>query len=194
MDIVGELLVMKNSLPYIAKQIENEHTKRELLNKYEQISRVTDKLQDRVMGMRLLPLSYIFNRYPKLIRDISKKLNKKVKYVEEGGDTKLDKTVIEKLADPMIHVIRNSLDHGIETPEERVRLNKDETGILKITATNEGDKVLISVEDDGKGIDEEKVVMKALEMGIIDPNVVDSMSKEDKLKLIFHPGYLQKMK
>ena len=188
MDIVGELLVMKNSLPYIAKQITNEHTKRELLNKYEQISRVTDKLQDRVMGMRLLPLNYIFNRYPKLIRDISKALNKKVKYVEEGGDTKLDKTVIEKLADPMIHVIRNSLDHGIETPEERVRLNKDETGILKITATNEGDKVLISVEDDGKGIDEEKVAMKALEMGIVDPNVVDSMSKEDKLKLIFHPG------
>ena len=188
MDIVGELLVMKNSLPYIAKQIENEHTKRELLNKYEQISRVTDKLQDRVMGMRLLPLSYIFNRYPKLIRDISKKLNKKVKYIEEGGDTKLDKTVIEKLADPMIHIIRNSLDHGIETPEDRIKLNKDETGILKITAKNEGDKVLISVEDDGRGIDEEKVVMKALKMKIVDPNVVDSMSKEDRLKLIFHPG------
>ena len=191
MDIVGELLVMKNALPYIAKQIVKgsaEHAKRELLSKYEQISRVTDRLQDRVMGMRLLPLSYIFGRYPKLVRDLSKKLGKKIKYIEEGGDTKLDKTVIEKLADPMIHIIRNSLDHGLESEEERLEAGKDATGILKISARSEGDKVFISIEDDGRGIDEQKIVMKALEMRLVDPEQIDSMSKEEKLKLLFAPG------
>ena len=191
MDIVGELLVMKNALPYIAEQIvkePSEHARRELLSKYEQISRVTDRLQDRVMGMRLLPLSYIFGRYPKLVRDLSKKLGKKIRYEEDGGETKLDKTVIEKLADPMIHIIRNSLDHGLETEEERVEAGKDATGTLKVSARSEGDKVFIAIEDDGKGIDEQKVVMKALEMGIVDPDAVDSMSKEEKLKLLFAPG------
>jgi len=191
MDIVGELLVMKNALPYIADQIVKEsaeHARRELLGKYEQISRVTDRLQDRVMGMRLLPLSYIFGRYPKLVRDLSKKLGKKIKYVEEGGETKLDKTVIEKLADPMIHIIRNSLDHGIESEEERLEAGKDATGVLKISARSEGDKVFISIEDDGRGIDEQKVVMKALEMRLIEPDQIDFMSKEEKLKLLFAPG------
>jgi len=191
MDIVGELLVMKNALPYIAEQIvreSTEHARRELLSKYEQISRVTDRLQDRVMGMRLLPLSYIFGRYPKLVRDLSKKLNKKIRYEEEGGETKLDKTVIEKLADPMIHIIRNSLDHGLESEEERVKAGKDATGTLKISARSEGDKVFITIEDDGRGIDEQKVVMKALEMGIVDADLIDSMSKEEKLKLLFEPG------
>ena len=191
MDIVGELLVMKNALPYIAQQITKEpaeHVRRELLSKYEQISRVTDRLQDRVMGMRLLPLSYIFGRYPKLVRDISKKLDKKIRYQEEGGETKLDKTVIEKLADPMIHIIRNSLDHGLESEDERIKAGKDATGTLKISARSEGDKVFITIEDDGRGIDEQKVVMKALEMRIVDPDTVDSMSKEEKLKLLFAPG------
>ena len=191
MDIVGELLVMKNALPYIAEQITKEpveHSKRELLGKYEQISRVTDRLQDRVMSMRLLPLSYIFGRYPKLVRDLSKKLGKKINYEEEGGDTKLDKTVIEKLADPMIHIIRNSLDHGLESEEERAEVGKDLIGTLKISARSEGDKVFISIEDDGRGIDEQKVVMKALSMGLVDPDSIDSMSKEEKLKLLFAPG------
>ncbi|MBD3843937.1 MAG: hypothetical protein IE909_19095, partial [Campylobacterales bacterium] len=105
MDIVGEILVMKNSLPYVANNLDInniEQTKRELLNKYEEISRITAQLQDKVMGMRLLPLSYIFNRYPKLVRDISKRLNKEIRFEEAGGDTKLDKTMIEKLADPLI--------------------------------------------------------------------------------------------
>ena len=191
MDIVGELLVMKNALPYIAEQIikdPSEHARRELLTKYEQISRVTDRLQDRVMGMRLLPLSYIFGRYPKLVRDLSKKLGKKIRYEEEGGETKLDKTVIEKLADPMVHIIRNSLDHGLETEQERLEAGKDPTGTLKISAKNEGDKVIITIEDDGRGIDEQKVVMKALEMGVVDPDTVDNMTKEEKLKLLFAPG------
>ena len=191
MDIVGELLVVKNALPYIANNITSasvENSKRELNGRYEEISRIIEQLQDRVMQMRLLPLEFIFGRYPKLVRDISKKLNKKIKYEEEGGETKLDKTMIEKLADPLVHIIRNSLDHGIETPQERTQAGKSEEGTLKIIAKSEGDRVFITIKDDGRGIDVEKVVSKALEKRLISSEAIDKMNKEDKLKLIFLPG------
>jgi two-component system chemotaxis sensor kinase CheA len=192
MDIVGEILVMKNSLPYIAQNITSstvEQTRRELLNKYEVISRITEQLQDRVMGMRLLPLSYIFSRYPKLIRDISKKLNKKIRFVEEGGTTRLDKTMIEQLADPLVHVIRNSLDHGIEeTEDDRIKLGKNPEGFIKISAESRGDKVHIIVEDDGRGINIEKVISKALENNLATVEEIDAMSESERLMLIFHPG------
>ena len=191
MDITGELLVVKNALPYIASNLSEDNidiSKREILEKYEQITRIVDRLQDRVMGMRLLPISYIFDRYPRLIRELSKKLNKKIRYIEEGKETKLDKTVIEKLADPMIHLIRNSIDHGIEPPEERIKKGKPEEGTIKISARNEGDRVYITIEDDGRGIDENKVIQKALEKRLINPDLIDKMSREEKLKLIFLPG------
>lgn len=192
MDIVGEILVMKNSLPYIAQNITStnaEQTRRELLNKYEVISRITEQLQDRVMGMRLLPLSYIFSRYPKLVRDISKKLGKKIKFLEEGGDTKLDKTMIEMLADPIVHVIRNSLDHGIEEDEtQRIKLGKNPEGFIRISAESKGDKVLIVVEDDGRGINLEKVISKALEGNLASVEEIEAMSDSEKYMLIFHPG------
>jgi two-component system chemotaxis sensor kinase CheA len=191
MDIVGELLVVKNALPYIAENLVPENideSKRELSTKYEEISRIIEQLRDRVMQMRLLPLEYIFGRYPKLVRDISKKLNKKIKYIEEGGETKLDKMVIEKLADPLVHIIRNSLDHGIESPSEREAKNKPPQGILKISAISQGDKVFITIKDDGRGIDIDKVVSKALEKRLISPDLLDSMGEEEKLKLIFLPG------
>ena len=191
MDIVGELLVVKNALPYIASNMQQnniEESKRELSSKYDEISRIIEQLRDRVMQMRLLPLEYIFGRYPKLVRDISKKLNKKIKYIEEGGETKLDKMVIEKLADPLVHIIRNSLDHGIEIPEERVAKGKSPEGILKISANSQGDKVFITIKDDGRGIDIDKVVTKALEKRLISVEMLDNMSEEEKLRLIFLPG------
>ena len=191
MDVVGELLVVKNALPYIAENLTPknvEESKRELSSKYEEISRIIEQLRDRVMQMRLLPLEYIFGRYPKLVRDISKKLGKKIKYIEKGGDTKLDKMVIEKLADPLVHIIRNSLDHGIETPQERLAKQKPEEGTLEISATSQGDKVFIVIKDDGRGIDVDKVVNKALEKRLISSDVLDKMSEEEKLKLVFLPG------
>jgi len=191
MDIVGEILVVKNAIPYIADNLSVnniDNSKRELSGKYEEISRIIEQLQDRVMKMRLLPLEYIFGRYPKLVRDISKKLGKKIKYVEKGGDTKLDKNMIEKLADPLVHIIRNSLDHGIETPEVRLEKGKPEEGILEISAKSEGDKVFIVIKDDGAGINLEKVVHKVLEKALISPELLDKMSREEKLKLIFLPG------
>lgn len=192
MDIVGEILVMKNALPYIANKLQAsnvEESKREIYNKYEEISRITSVLQDKVMGMRLLPLSYIFNRYPKLVRDISKRLDKKIRFEEEGGETKLDKTMIELLADPLVHVIRNSLDHGIEEKEaDRIQLGKDATGLIKIKAESKGDKVYISVIDDGRGIDLEKVISKALENKLATVEQIEAMSENEKYMLIFHPG------
>jgi two-component system chemotaxis sensor kinase CheA len=191
MDIVGELLVMKNALPYIAEHISDntiEESKREISTKYEEISRATDRLQDIVMSMRLLPLSFIFDRYPKLVRDISKKLGKKIEYIEEGGETKLDKMMIEKLADPLVHIIRNSLDHGLETEEERIAVGKDPVGKLKISAKPEGDKVIITISDDGRGINLNAVINKAMEKRLVDSDSIDRMSREEKLMLIFHPG------
>ena len=191
MDIVGEILVVKNAIPYVAENLRSdnvENSKRELFGKYEEISRIIEQLQDRVMQMRLLPVEYIFGRYPKLVRDISKKLGKKIKYIEKGGDTKLDKTMIEKLADPLVHIIRNSLDHGIETPEIRKEKGKPEEGILEVSAKSEGDKVFITIKDDGAGIDLEKVINKVLEKGLIEADSIDKMDREEKLKLIFLPG------
>ena len=190
MDIVGEILVIKNSLPYVAENIPQNplSSKRELLSKYEEISRITDQLQDRVMGMRLLPISYIFNRYPKLVRDMSKKLDKKIEYKEYGSETKLDKMMIEKLADPLVHIIRNSLDHGLENKEDRLEKGKSEVGTLTIGAKSEGDRVFIEISDDGRGIDLEKVIQKALEKRLIEPDKLDSMSESEKLSLIFLPG------
>lgn len=191
MDIVGEIMVMKNALPYIANQMSADSiikTKRELLGKYEDISRITNALQDRVMGMRLLPISYIFSRYPKLVRETAKALKKSIQYEEYGAETKLDKMMIEKMADPLIHVIRNSLDHGIEAPLDREEKGKDPKGVLKVGAHSEGDKVYIEVSDDGKGIDTKILVHKALEKGLINPESIDEMSEEERLKLIFLPG------
>ena len=190
MDIVGEILVIKNSLPYVAENIPQNplSSKRELYSKYEEISRITDQLQDRVMGMRLLPISYIFNRYPKLVRDMSKKLDKKIEYKEYGSETKLDKMMIEKLADPLVHIIRNSLDHGLENTEERLEKGKSEVGALTISAKSEGDRVFIEISDDGRGIDLEKVIQKALEKRLVDPDKLDNMSESEKLGLIFLPG------
>ena len=191
MDIVGEILVVKNSLPYLAEGISADNyvsSKRELLGKYEEISRVTDQLQDKVMGMRLLPISYIFNRYPKLVREMSKKLGKKIEYKEYGSETKLDKMMIEKLADPLIHIIRNSLDHGLEEPAERLEAGKNESGTLTIGAKSEGDRVFIEIKDDGRGIDVDKVINKALEKRLVDSDKLDAMSRSERLELIFLPG------
>jgi len=192
MDIIGELLVMKNALPYIANNITPDlafQAKAELIAKYEEINRVTEQLQDIVMGMRLLPLSYIFSRYPKLVRETSKKLGKKIRFEEYGGETKLDKMMIEKIADPLVHIIRNSLDHGIELSEQdRIESGKDPVGLIRIGAKSIGDKVHIIIEDDGRGINTQKVLLKALELGIVTEEQIESMDEQEKLMMIFNPG------
>ena len=192
MDLVSELVVAKNALPYLAKKAEEKfHSRelgRELKNQYATINRICEDLQNVVMQIRMIPVSHVFQRFPRLIRDLSKKLNKKVKLTIEGEDTRADKNVIEKMADPLVHIIRNSIDHGIESPEERVAKGKPEEGHIILSAFQLEDQVVIEVKDDGRGIDVEAVKRKAYEKGLVDEETLEKMSFQEALELIFLPG------
>ncbi len=153
----------------------------------QNLGRITSELQEGVMKIRMVPIGTIFNRFPRVVRDLSKDLNRKVNLVIEGEDTELDKTVVDDLLDPIMHCVRNSVDHGIETPDVRKALGKDETGTLILRATNEGNMIVIDVIDDGSGINVEKVKEKAIKKGLISPNKV--LTNQDAYDLIFLPGF-----
>ena len=191
MNVVGELLVAKNSLPYLADNVvtmTHDVIKREIMEKYIFINRLSEQLQDLIMGMRMLPISYVFDRYPKLVRDIAKKLGKKVTLNMSGGDTKLDKNMIEMLADPMIHIMRNSLDHGIETPEVREQKGKSANGTVTLKAYGQSDRIIIEIIDDGAGINTDRVANKVLEKGLMTPEQIDALSENEKAELVLLPG------
>ncbi|MFA6136471.1 MAG: chemotaxis protein CheA [Sulfurimonas sp.] len=191
MNVVGELLVAKNSLPYLADNVvgmTHDVIKREIMEKYIFINRLSEQLQDLIMGMRMLPISYVFDRYPKLVRDIAKKLGKKVNLEMEGGETKLDKNMIEMLADPMIHIMRNSLDHGLEMPEIREQKGKDSNGLVTLKAYAESDRIIIEIVDDGAGINIDKVANKVLEKGLMTYEQIDALTAEEKAELVLLPG------
>ena len=153
----------------------------------QNLSRTTSELQEGVMKIRMVPISQIFSRFPRLVRDASKSLKKTIKLNIIGEDTELDKSVIEDLLDPLIHCVRNSVDHGIESPEERIKLGKPTEGIVTLTARNEGSMIIIDIEDDGKGIDVEAVRAKAVDRGVIHPNKV--LSDVEAFNLIFDAGF-----
>ncbi|MFH0709808.1 MAG: chemotaxis protein CheA [Pseudomonadota bacterium] len=191
MNVVGELLVAKNSLPYLADGVHamtHEGTKRAIMEKYTFINRLTEQLQDLIMSMRMLPISYVFDRYPKLVRDISKNLNKKVTLTMDGGETKLDKNMIEMLADPMIHIMRNSLDHGIELPDIRIQKGKSPEGQITLNAYPQSDKIIVEIRDDGAGINVDRVVQKVLEKDLLTLDQIDAMSDDEKAALVMLPG------
>ncbi len=191
MNIVGELLVAKNSLPYLAESVGTMHPemiRRAIMEKYTFINRLAEQLQDLIMSMRMLPISYVFDRYPKLVRDISKNLGKRVRLTMEGGETKLDKNMIEMLADPMIHIMRNSLDHGIEAPELREQKGKPAEGLISLKAYAQSDKIVIEIQDDGAGINVERVVNKVLEKGLLSIEKIDALSDDEKAELVMLPG------
>jgi len=153
----------------------------------QNLSRITGELHERVLQIRMVPISQIFNRFPRLVRDLSKSLSKKVHLQIEGEDTELDKSVIEDLLDPLIHCVRNSIDHGIETPENRVSEGKGEEGTILLKAGNEGNMIIIEISDDGRGIEVETIRKKAIDRGILHPN--KNLSEIEAFNLIFEPGF-----
>lgn len=156
-------------------------------NTAQNLGRIAGELQEGVMRIRMVPISQIFSRFPRLVRDLSRSLNKKINLEIEGEDTELDKSVIEDLLDPLIHCVRNSIDHGVEDPATRREAGKEEAGTVKLRASNEGNMILIEVQDDGKGIDVDSVRNKAIERGIIHPN--KQLSDVEAFNLIFDPGF-----
>ena len=193
MNLVAELVVAKNSLLYLSKKAEEMYGarefSRELKNKYSTFDRIVEEMQDAVSEIRMMPVSVIFQRFPRLVRDISKKLGKKVNLKLVGEETEADKNVIEALSEPLIHLVRNSLDHGIEPPEERRQKGKPEVGNLTISAYQEADQVIIEVADDGRGIDPEAVKLKAYKKGLIDEETLEKIDDQKALDLIFLPGF-----
>ncbi|WP_407426049.1 chemotaxis protein CheW [Treponema sp.] len=153
----------------------------------QNLGRITGELQEGIMKIRMVPISQVFDRFPRVVRDLQKDLGKKVNLILEGEDTELDKTVVDDLMDPIMHCVRNSVDHGIESPEERKNAGKDETGTVLLKAANEGNSIVIDVVDDGGGINVDKVKAKAIDKGLIHPSKV--LSDQEAAQLIFMPGF-----
>ena len=158
-----------------------------LVNTSQNFGRITNELHESVLQIRMVPISQIFSRFPRLVRDVTKKLSKQINLVIEGEETELDKSVIEQLLDPLIHCVRNSMDHGVETPEERKASGKNEEGTIVLRAKNEGNMIMIEISDDGKGIDIESVKQKAVEKKIIHPG--KNLTDVEAYNLIFEPGF-----
>jgi two-component system chemotaxis sensor kinase CheA len=193
MGLIGEMVVAKNALPYLAQRAETLYGQRDLAREiktqYAVINRIAEDMQHAIMQVRMLPVGTIFQRFGRLVRDTSKRLGKEVRLVIEGEDTEADKNVIESLADPLIHILRNSLDHGIESPAQRVTAGKPPVGTLRVSARQEGDRVLLDISDDGAGVDTNRVRAKAVERGLIPAERAEMLSEQEAVQLIFLPGF-----
>jgi two-component system chemotaxis sensor kinase CheA len=192
LETVGELVVAKNALPFVVDSAEGTEARRlaaAVRDQYGMLSRITDELQTAVMDIRMLPVSVAFARVPRLVRDLSRMLGKDVQVRMTGQDTAADKDVIEALTEPLVHLVRNSLDHGIEAPDARRAAGKPQTALLRLHASSQAGAVLIEVGDDGRGIDAARVRRTAVERGVVDAATAEAMSDEDAHELIFRPGF-----
>jgi len=185
MNLVGELVISKSRL----LQIATEYNIPELREAVSIMDKAITSLQDEIMQMRMVKVERVFSKFPRMVRDLAKKLGKKVDLIMEGLDTELDRTVLDEISDPLIHLIRNAIDHGIEPPEERKNAGKDEIGKIKLSAWREKNNIIIEIEDDGRGFDLVKIKQKAVEKGLITQNEAESMSEEEIKMLIFAPGF-----
>ncbi len=187
-NMVGELVITQSMLSQLGEEEEfGEEQIEKLKNGLMQLERNTREMQENVMRIRMLPISFVFQRFPRLVHDLSEKLSKKIELKLSGESTELDKTVMEKIGDPLVHLVRNSLDHGIESPQDRVAAGKPETGIIHLNAYHEGGNIIIEITDDGAGLNLEKILAKAKESGLVGDN--DKLSDEEIADLIFQPGF-----
>ncbi|EKX96516.1 chemotaxis protein CheA [Selenomonas sp. oral taxon 138] len=185
MNLMGELVINKVRL----EQIGQTHRMSDLMETLEQMDRVTGDLQNIVMKVRMVPVSAVFNRFPRMVRDVSKELGKEINLTIEGEETELDRTVIDEIGDPIMHLLRNSLDHGVESPEKREAKGKSPVGEVGLIARHEGNNVVIMITDDGAGIDADKIRRKAVEKGMISQEEAERLDDADAVRLIFLPGF-----
>lgn len=185
-NMVGELVITQSMLSLVGENFEAGKVA-QLKHGLSQLERHTRALQESVMTIRMLPISFVFSRFPRLAHDIGQKLGKKIELKLVGENTEVDKTVVELLSDPLVHLVRNSLDHGIEMPEERLSDGKPESGTVILEAYHRGGKIVIEVKDDGRGLNQEKILQKAIEKGLVDCNA--ALSEKQIYELIFMPGF-----
>lgn len=185
MSAISELVLEKAELE-LAIKTGNEEA---LWSLYERLSRSINLAQGEITALRMTPLSFVFERFPRMVRDLSRDLQKQVRFIMEGGDTEIDRTIIDRLGDPLVHLLRNAVDHGIERPEDRIKAGKDPTGTVRLKAYHEGNNVYIVVEDDGAGIDTAKVLAKAVERGLVTSDQASFLSQEEIFSFLFLPGF-----
>ncbi len=193
MNLIGELVLGKNRLLKIYGDVEERYDGEKFLEDFNQVvssvSTVTTDLQLAVMKTRMLPISKVFNKFPRMVRDLSRELNKEIELIISGEETELDKSIVEEIGDPLVHIIRNSCDHGIEDAITRESNNKNPSGEIKLSAYNEGNHIVIKIADDGKGLDADILKKKALEKGLITERDAENMSEKEAYGLIFKPGF-----
>lgn len=193
MNMISELLIAKNSFMHISAKLNLEYDLPEMSKEVKQVgayvNRISDELQNAIMSIRMVEIKTVFQKMPRVVRDIAQSTGKKMELHMEGENTEIDKTIIEQISDPLVHLIRNAADHGIEAPEERLSKGKPEAGRIVLRAYNKNKHVFIEIEDDGKGIDAEKMKEKAIEKGFITSADAERMSRNQLLNLIFLPGF-----
>ena len=185
LSIVENLTVLSNRLIAIASNTKND----DLISVVNLISKAVGELREEVLSLRLIPMSYLFSKIPRIAYDLASKLGKKIEVTIEGGDVEIDKASLEKLHDPIIHIVRNAVDHGIEPPNERITKGKPEKGRIIVRARRSPRGIVIEVSDDGRGIDIEKIKRKALERGLVTQDKLEKMSREDLFSFLFIPGF-----
>ncbi|NPA64411.1 MAG: chemotaxis protein CheA [Epsilonproteobacteria bacterium] len=193
MNLVGELVLDRNRIVKLTSRFRSNAADIEAIEELNEaiagMSRSVSDLQEVVMKLRMQPVKRIFSKFPRIVRDLAKKVGKKINLELEGEDTEIDRSILNQLEDPLIHLVRNAIDHGIEPPEERIKKGKPEYGTIILSALQEGDRIIVSIEDDGRGIDAEKVKKKAIEKGLITPEQAEQMSDKEAYELIFMPGF-----
>ncbi len=190
MNLVSELIIVKTQLEGAKDQRqENLQDTTSYSDSVEYLERVTSNLHDAVMKVRMVPVETVFNRFPRMLRDVSRKLNKDIELIMSGEETELDRTVIDEIGDPLIHLLRNAADHGLETTEERKRLGKNPKGTIKLQAYQDGNSVVIEVGDDGKGIDAATIKQKSIKKGLLTKEEADTLSDKEIIDYLFKPGF-----